>query len=247
MNFNNVYVTGDTHGNFEWLPQWCEKLNTTLDDALIILGDSGILYYGNDNWQEKKIKGIIKNCPITLLCVRGNHENRASNYDMEFIPLDNDPVIPSGYYVEKDYPNIRHIADGSIFKLNDSNCLAIGGAYSIDKEYRKLMGWNWFEDEELSDEEMADILDKIDHKAFEFVFTHTCPEDWQPYDLFMNSFDQSKISKRMEKFMTTVSETVDFDYWFFGHYHDNREITYTRSHCGQGKVQMLFGDVKKII
>lgn len=249
MNYNRVFIRGDTHGDFSWLPAWCKENHTTTDDALIILGDAGIMYYGPTSDREHILKELIAEQPITLLCVRGNHEARPSNYSsIQFEVWENDPIIPSGAYFESDYPNILYIADGSTFSLNNKRCLAIGGAYSIDKEYRLLMGWRWFADEELTDEEMCNILDKIDHQSFDYVFTHTCPEAWQPTDLFMKYINQSKISKRMEQFLTAVSEVIDFDHWYFGHFHDDREnIDYNRTHSGQGNVSMLFNKIVRIM
>ena len=249
MNYNRVFIRGDTHGDFSWLPAWCEENHTTKDDALIILGDAGIMYYGPTSDRERMLKEFIAKQPITLLCVRGNHEARPSDYTStcyEF--LGTDPIVQDVWYFEPEYPNIKYIADGTIFYLNDKKCLAIGGAYSVDKEYRLLMGWRWFANEELTDAEMDDILDKIDHQSFDYVFTHTCPEAWQPTDLFMKHINQSKISKRMEKFLTTVSEIIDFKYWYFGHFHDDREnIDYNRTHGGQGNVSMLFNKIVRIM
>lgn len=48
------YLTGDTHGRFERIAQFCEKMNTTKDDVLIILGDAGINFYCNRTDQRKK-------------------------------------------------------------------------------------------------------------------------------------------------------------------------------------------------
>ena len=249
MNYNRVFVRGDTHGYFDWLPAWCEENHTTKNDALIILGDAGIMYYGPTSDKERMLKKFIAKQPITLLCVRGNHEARPSDYTSicyEF--LGTDPIVQDVWYFEPEYPNIKYIADGTIFYLNDKKCLAIGGAYSIDKEYRLLMGWRWFANEELTDEEMDDILDKIDHQSFDYVFTHTCPEAWQPTDLFLNCVNQSKVSKRMEQFLTTVSEIIDFKHWYFGHFHDDREnIDYSRTHSGQGNVSMLFNKIVRVM
>ena len=250
MFFKRVWVTGDTHGNFEWLKSWCESHNTSKNtDLLIICGDAGLMYYGQGKWREENMKKFVQEeCPITLLCVRGNHEARPANYkNIQFVTLEDDPVVPSGYYFEPNYPDIWYAADGSTFNINNKRCLFIGGAYSVDKEYRQLMGWRWFADEELTSEECCDILDKIDHKRFDFVFTHTCPEDWQPYDLFMSCVDQSKVSKKMEQFLTTVSEIIDFDHWYFGHFHAHRpDIAIDRTHPGQGQVSMLFDQVEQL-
>lgn len=207
------------------------------------------MYYGQNTPRENEIKHKICDCPVTLLCVRGNHEARPMSYrGIQFKIVEDDPIIPSGYYFEPDYPDIWYAADGSTFNINDKRCLFIGGAYSIDKEYRQMMNWRWFSDEELSPVECNDILDKIDHKSFDFVFTHTCPIDWQPYDLFMSGVDQSKVSKHMEYFLTTVSDIIDFKDWYFGHFHDTRpNMPIDRSHDGQGRVHMIFNIVERII
>ena len=249
MNYNRVFIRGDAHGDFSWLPAWCEENHTAKDDALIILGDAGIMYYGPTSDKERMLKKFIAKQPITLLCVRGNHEARPSDYTSicyEF--LGTDPIVQDVWYFEPEYPNIKYIADGTIFYLNDKKCLAIGGAYSIDKEYRLLMGWRWFANEELTDEEMCNILDKIDHQYFDYVFTHTCPEDWQPTDLFLSGINQSKVSKRMEQFLTTVSEIIDFKHWYFGHFHADRpNMTIDKTHSGQGDVSMLFNNIERIL
>ena len=39
------YVTGDTHRNFKLVAAFCDKVQSTTDDTLIILGDAGINYF----------------------------------------------------------------------------------------------------------------------------------------------------------------------------------------------------------
>lgn len=52
------YITGDKHGNYFNLDfdlvSFCNKLNTTKDDVLIILGDAGINYYVNPSDEKGK-------------------------------------------------------------------------------------------------------------------------------------------------------------------------------------------------
>ena len=45
-----IYITGDTHGKFERIEQFCGKFKTSREDILIILGDAGIncLLYTSD-------------------------------------------------------------------------------------------------------------------------------------------------------------------------------------------------------
>ena len=74
--FYRLFITGDRHGRFDDLEYFCQANNTTEDDALIILGDAGILYYGENKTHEKYLKAWLSRLPITILCVRGNHEAR---------------------------------------------------------------------------------------------------------------------------------------------------------------------------
>ena len=221
---NQIYVTGDTHGVFDWLPEWCEDNHTTKDDKLIILGDAGILFYGAKNKKEIRTKELISSCPITLWCVRGNHEARPqSRQGMKHIKIGEGKRDIMFY--EPSYPTIYYAQDGAVMTLeNGKRFLFIGGAYSIDKDYRLIMKWPWFEDEELSYREMTEILDKVSGQSFDCVFTHTCPLSWQPYDKMIPGLDRSKISQRMEVFLENISNSISFRHWFFGHYHGNRTM-----------------------
>lgn len=223
MNFNRVFVTGDTHGDFDWLGEWCHNNNTTREDALIILGDAGILFRGHRNEREKALKKYLSQQTITILCVRGNHEQRPTNYPtMRYVEIGTDPVIPDRLYYEDECPNVMYFTDGGVYHINGESFLVIGGAYSVDKEYRLMRGWSWFYDEELTQEEFCNIADKVDHHKYNYVLTHTCPYDWMPTDLFLRGIDQSKISNHTENWLTTISEIVDYDMWLFGHFHVTR-------------------------
>ena len=41
-----IFITGDTHGNFERVEAFCRRFQTSHDDILIILGDAGINFSG---------------------------------------------------------------------------------------------------------------------------------------------------------------------------------------------------------
>lgn len=219
---SRIYVTGDTHGNFDWLSKWCKENHTTKDDKLIILGDAGILFYGAKKKKEIRTKETISDCPITLWCVRGNHEARPqSRQGMKHIKIGEGQRDIMFY--EPSYPNIYYAQDGAVITLeNGKRFLFIGGAYSVDKYYRLAMKWTWFEDEELDDREMSDIKNKVAGQFFDCVFTHTCPLSWRPYDKFLAGVDESTISRRMEIFLEEVSNSISFSHWFFGHYHCDR-------------------------
>ena len=133
----NVYLTGDTHGRFERIACFCRDNHTTREDVLIILGDAGVNYCLNH--LNEKLKQYIAPMPITLLCIHGNHEARSTAV------LGYEPVERFGGTVmaQRKYPSLLFALGGEVYGLDDRSCIAIGGAYSIDKQYRLLRGAAW--------------------------------------------------------------------------------------------------------
>ena len=41
----HYYITGDTHGDFSRIAEFCRSNGTDTNDVMIILGDAGINYY----------------------------------------------------------------------------------------------------------------------------------------------------------------------------------------------------------
>lgn len=42
-----IYITGDTHGDMNRIVRFCERMETSQEDIMIILGDVGLNYYGD--------------------------------------------------------------------------------------------------------------------------------------------------------------------------------------------------------
>ena len=134
-----VYITGDKHGDYDRVFGFCYKNNTSKNDIMIVLGDAGINYY-LDN-KDYTLKNHLKELPITLFCIHGNHEERPYNIAGYKSKVFNNGIV---YYEEK-YPNILFAKDGEVYNFNGFYTLVIGGAYSVDKYYRLALGYNWYE------------------------------------------------------------------------------------------------------
>ena len=213
-----VYVTGDTHGSIARIRNFCNNNDTTTDDIIIILGDAGFNYYLNekDDWLKDKASEL----PITIFCIRGNHECRPENLGGYITKEFHGDIV----YYQKEYPNLLFAKDGGIYNLADKRCLTIGGAYSVDKQYRVARGWMWFADEQLFDHEMKEI-DSYIYKdpKYDYVFTHTCPYKTRPKHLFLPQIDQSTVDNSMEHWLDTIDDKITYDKWYFGHFHDDWE------------------------
>ena len=242
---SRMFVRGDTHGSFGFLPEFCEEEATTKEDVLVILGDAGINYYGEKDRKEEAIKKYIASFPITLLCVRGNHEARPE--DRKRMRVENRTACGGDFegecYYEELYPNILYAKDGGVYRYKGDRILTIGGAYSVDKYYRLMMHLYWNMREQLDKSEMKEIQERIsrDGGRFKYVFTHTCPWKWRPTDLFLSTVDQNTVDESMEKWLDEISGMIKYDHWYFGHFHDDRKDV-----TGDGKVTMLYNKYIKL-
>lgn len=209
-----LYITGDTHREFSRL----YTLYGTSEDMLIILGDAGINYCLDE--RDKELKEYLSRFNIRLFCIRGNHEERPENIST-YKEVD---MFDGKVYVEDDFPNLIFAKDGEIYNIDGNRVLVIGGAYSVDKDYRLRNGITWFKDEQLNDEEMEEILDRVKGQHFDIVLSHTCPHKYEPSEVFLPGLDQTKVDKRMEFFLDKVEESIDYDKWYCGHYHTEKQI-----------------------
>lgn len=159
-----------------------------------------------------------------IYCVRGNHEERPENLGFQ---LQYDENVGGEVYVDDENDMLRYFQDGGEYVIDGLNVLTIGGAYSVDKEYRLAAAGGvensgWFPGEQLSEKERADILAKVKDKYYDFIFSHTAPLAWEPRDLFLSCIDQSKVDKTTELFLQDVAINTNWRIYCFGHYHADR-------------------------
>lgn len=254
-----IYITGDTHRNFKCIEQFCDEMNTSKNDYMIILGDAGINYYGDSNG-DLKLKKRLAQLPITLFCIHGNHEMRPyvgkiAADDLEMIRCNapgyritklHNGDIRGRAYVQPDFPNLLFAIDGEIYKMNTKadgaiNVLTIGGAYSVDKWYRIYQGMGWFANEQPDDFTKARVKLAIRENDIDVIMSHTCPKRWIPTELFLPGIDQSKVDNSTEDFLDDVLECVGgyLGHWYFGHYHGNKEDP-------QHMYTMLFDEIQTL-
>lgn len=218
----NVIITGDCHGRVEGrLAQIKESMPEYLPEetAVIILGDVGLNYYKSKH--DWKLKHWASKFGYTLYCLRGNHEDRASN--MKKAIYVNDEFVNGMVCYEEEFPNIRYFMDCvAEYEIMGKSILCIPGAYSVDKWHRLRNNWQWFPEEQLTAEEMAHAEKTFAGEHYDFVFSHTCPICWEPTDLFLSMIDQSTVDKTMEVWMDKFKDMISWDTWLFGHYHADR-------------------------
>ncbi len=216
-----IYITGDKHTDFKEVLYFCYVNKTTLDDILIVLGDTGINYHANEKDNELK-RNLKEYYPITLFCIHGNHEERPEKIDSYKTKRFHNGIV----YYEEEYPNILFAKDGEVYDFNNHKVLVIGGAYSVDKYFRLVRGYNWYESEQPNDKtksKVRKVLNNLDNKI-DIILSHTCPYKYLPREMFLDGIEQSTVDNSTEYFLDEIEQTTDYKKWYCGHYHTNKKI-----------------------
>ena len=232
-----IYITGDTHSNFLRFTEEKFPIQTemTKDDYIIICGDfGGVWTFEEESRREKEALDWLNNKNFTTLFVDGNHENytRLYNYPIEEW---------KGGKVHKIRDSVLHLMRGEIFDVDNKKIFAFGGAKShdiqdgilnLDEEekiydYRKrgayfrIRDFSWWDLELPTSQEMEngiENLEKINYKV-DYIISHCCPTSIQA---LINSTYKRDI---LTDYLQQISEKCTFKKWYFGHYHDYKQVT----------------------
>ena len=236
-----IYITGDCHRNFERFNRsiFPEQQEMTKEDYVIVCGDfGGVWNKGKEDKEETMLLDWLDCKSFTTLFVDGNHENFDRLYDY---PVEN----WHGGKVHKIRPSVIHLMRGQVFDIDDRSIFTFGGASSHDidggilepddPDYKKKkkeldQGWlpyrinhvSWWEQELPSEEEMEEGRKNLElhHNTVDFIVTHCCSSSTQAM------LGGSLYKPDMETaYLEEIKQNTKFKKWFFGHYHDNRNVS----------------------
>jgi len=215
-------LTGDTHRDFKHIGA---KLNTTIADTLIILGDAGINYYGGNRDLAFK-RELSMYLPISILAVHGNHERRPERVSTYREACWHGGIV----YAEPQFPNLLFARDGEVYEIEGKRCIAIGGAYSVDKPLRLAEGWHWFADEQPSPKIKARVEQRLAAEGWkvDVVLSHTCPLKYEPRETFIKGINQSAVDKSTEIWLDSIEDRLSYKKWLCGHFHCSKIIDRVR-------------------
>ncbi len=212
-----IYVTGDTHGQHDFLKlEFFAKRNPQLtkDDYVIIAGDFGGVWRGKTLTEDLKPYEAL---PFTVLFVDGNHEN----FDL----LYSYPVSEwNGGNVHIIKPGIIHLMRGQVFELEGNTIFAFGGATSIDK-FMRTEGLSWWALEMPTYEELDEGIANLKryNNKVDYIITHSCGERALMYPpLRMRSFQTGSYPEN--QMLAYFEDTITYKHWYFGHYHTDGKL-----------------------
>ena len=215
------YVSGDIHGDVNKALAYCKKHSLNSDDTIILLGDVGINYFGNDN-RDTDRKEVLNMCGAKILCIHGNHEMRPETISTYKQKKQYGGIV----MFEEEYPNITFATDGEIYDIAGNKAIVIGGAYSVDKYFRLQRGLKWFSDEQSSSETKQRVENNLGTCCWniDIVFSHTCPAKYIPTECFLPMIDQSTVDNSTEKWLDNIEDKLTYKRWYCGHWHIDKSI-----------------------
>ena len=213
-----IFITGDVHGQIDigkiTKRKWPEQKNLSRDDYLIVLGDFGL--YWEDEYDETflYLMDFYQSRNYTVLWIDGNHEN----HDW----IDELPVTEwNGGKVHRDR-NVIHLMRGQVFQIDGLKFFTMGGARSVDKEMR-VEGISWWKREELNYEEQEEVFKNLEASNWhvDYILTHAAPKG-----VLLPMFPGRPYAgdSTTEKFLDSISTDIKYRHWFFGHYHEDKDM-----------------------
>lgn len=233
-----IYITGDCHGDYRRFgsPVFPEQKVMTKDDYVIICGDFG---FWDQSREQQYWRKWLSDKPFTTLWVDGNHEN----YDL----LKEYPVEHFGGQGKVQFitPSIIHLMRGQVYDIDGFRFFTFGGASSHDisggilepddpelarKKNRlkkegvcyRINHVSWWKEELPSQEECEEGRRNLEAVGWDvdFIVTHCC-----------SSSTQAKLAgdwyqaDRMTDYLEEICKKTTYKKHFFGHYHDNRNVS----------------------
>jgi DNA repair exonuclease SbcCD nuclease subunit len=225
---------GDIHGNFKLIHDYV-KMYAITDAHIIQVGDFGVGFQTVE--KEKRMlemyhTQLVKN-NVHVWAIRGNHD-----YKPHF---DNDPF---------GFTNIHLVKDYTVLNLAGKNILCIGGAVSVDREWRKTRKQkegifennnlgieSWWNDELFE----LDIQKLSEFRDIDIVVTHTAPDYCTPDNKMGLGYFVNNIIKEtgdealrtdllVERNLLTQAFTIlrlnnSIENHYYGHFHKSDLLT----------------------
>lgn len=110
------------------------------------------------------------------------------------------------------------IQDGMI----ENDAMFIGGAWSIDRDDR-VEGHSWWADEELSYQQLDNLIDVVEMVHPRIMITHDCPET-VAREMFIKPRGWTQYKTRTGAAFEEMFQRWKPECWVFGHWHHNMDV-----------------------
>lgn len=196
-----VLLAGDTHGNLSHVRSLIDVAGREGCDRIVQVGDFG--YWPHMEPFHERVDGLASAAGIEFYWLDGNHEN----FDALEAAVDFDATYPQPMG-----ESLWYLPRGSTWTWDDCRFMALGGAYSIDKQWR-TEGISWWREEEIL---YAEAMHAIEGGKAVAMLTHDLP--WG-VELAWDRKLQFPEATPNRKMVREVVDEVRPKWLFHGHMH----------------------------
>ena len=203
-----IILVGDIHGDASILHWAIERAHEKGASAVIQVGDFGLFNRDGINIYFRR---CIEQAKIPVYFVEGNHDDCVRWTQLkEVTKVWEDREL---YYVPR----------GTVMEIDGRTIAFMGGAGSIDKDYRLRQRMHWDEHENINEEEVARLLENVKGKKIDMFITH-CP----PNTVIDEHFDpRNKLffgvgidwKDPNQDIIENLWKALDYPYIYSGHMH----------------------------
>lgn len=248
-----IYITGDIHADprrfsVESFP---EQREMSKDDFVIICGDFGLCWETVESDREKYWLDWLEKKPFTTVFIDGNHEafDRLNAFPIEqwqggrvhklrehvihlmrgeIFTLCNRKIFTFGGARSHDITGLatneelKQDYTAGVLKQDDpqlQNKIKMLNKIGI---FTRIEGKTWWRAEMPTEQEMQHGLDvlQLHNMNVDFIVSHDGPAS----DLALLGGGLLSIDP-LNKYFEQIKQTVSYKWWFFGHHHEDRQIT----------------------
>lgn len=187
-----VMYLGDIHGSAWWGKRRVDMAQDKGVNLILQLGDFGLWPGPGGLRYRDLLNERLAKANIEMWVTGGNHDDydqvdRAYSPDFGLGPLD-------PWQIES---HIKWLPRGYRFELDGTRFMSLGGAYSVDKEWRTPHR-SWWVQEQLTDEDVWRAVNVTDPKV-DVMLTHDKPKlskpDWNRKDIFECWPNQERVQE----------------------------------------------------
>lgn len=199
---SRVLIAGDTHGDIAQVKYLLEQALLAGADRVIQVGDFG--YWPHKAPFHEHVNRLAMTAGVTFYWLDGNHEN----FDALEADVDTQADEP-----QQMLANLWYLPRASTWEWEGVRFMALGGAYSIDKAYRRE-GDSWWSQELLTREQVEKAMDR---GPVDVLLTHDAPDGVCP--IVTPDYKGDFTSQGNRKAVSAVLEATSPRLLVHGHYH----------------------------
>lgn len=214
-------VSGDWHGQTGWGRYMVQLIaDATLSPAILHLGDFGFWPGGRGEKFLHRINKELKENNKWLFITLGNHE--------DYIQVSRLQPVPGmdGCLHNREYPHIVVLPRGYRWTWGGKKFISVGGANSIDREWR-TKNIDWWEGERIT---LADVYASNTGGPVDVMLSHDAPAGIPIFgthrDASMGwSVEALSYAHESREKLRLITDCIMPRLLFHGHYHKPLEFT----------------------